>query len=204
MQNLKNYWAYLERFRAENQSLKMQFDKNRVVFIGDSIIEGWNQHPFFKENSHFINRGIGGQTTSQILARFTANVIQLQPKCVVISVGTNDIAENQGPITLEKIQHNFLTMIAVAKEHDLKIILCSILPVSAYYWNPKVLPGNKIRTLNAFLASLADDEMIFYIDFYTALEDDEKFNVKFTEDGVHPNLDGYTLISDILLKSNYL
>ncbi|WP_026976921.1 GDSL-type esterase/lipase family protein [Flavobacterium tegetincola] len=204
MQNLKNYWAYLERFRAENQSLKMQFDKNRVVFIGDSIIEGWNQHPFLKENAHFINRGIGGQTTSQILARFTANVIQLQPKCVVISVGTNDIAENQGPITLEKIQHNFLTMIAVAKEHDLKIILCSILPVSAYYWNPKVLPGNKIRTLNAFLASLADDEMIFYIDFHTALEDKEKFNVKFTEDGVHPNLDGYTLMSDILLKSNYL
>lgn len=204
MQTLKNYWASLKKFRTENQLLKTQFDKNRIVFIGDSIIEGWNQHPFFNENAHYINRGIGGQTSSQILVRFTADVIGLEPKCVVVCVGTNDIAQNQGPITLEKIQHNFETMIAVAKEHHLKIILCSILPVTAYYWNPKILPEDKIKTMNAFLASLADDKMVFYVDFYTRLELQETFNSKFSDDGVHPNLNGYTLMSDILLESNYL
>ena len=204
MQNLKNYWAYLERFRAENQKLKMEVDQNRVVFIGDSLIEGWNEHSFFKENPQYINRGIGGQTSSQILARFTADVIKLNPKYIVVLVGTNDIAENQGPITLEKIQHNFNSMIAVTKEHGIKIIFCSLLPVSAYYWNPKILPENKIKTLNTFLKSVADKKSVFYIDFYSALEVDDKFDLRYSEDGVHPNLDGYTIMSDLLLKSNYL
>lgn len=204
MQNLKNYWAYLEKFRAENQLLKQQFDENRIVFIGDSIIEGWNQHPFFKENPHYINRGIGGQTSSQILVRFTANVVHLKPKCVVILVGTNDIAENQGPITLEKIQHNFLTMLAVAKEHQLKIVLCSILPASEYYWNRKIQPVEHIKSMNVFLASLADDESVFYVDFYSTLDENCSLNPKFSEDGVHPNLDGYSIMSEIISNSNYL
>lgn len=182
----------------------MLFDENRVVFIGDSIIEGWNAHSFFTENPHYVNRGIGGQTSSQILVRFKANVIDLKPKCVVILVGTNDIAENQIPFTFEKIQQNFLSMIEIAKAHHLKIILCSILPVSAYYWNPKILPENKIKNFNTFLASLADGKMVFYTDFYAELENDDKFDTKFSDDGVHPNLDGYTIMSDILLKSNYL
>lgn len=204
MQNLKNYWAYLDKFRAENQLLKIQFDENRIVFIGDSIIEGWNKHSFFKENPSYINRGIGGQTSAQILVRFAANVVHLKPKCIVILVGTNDIAENQGPTTLEKIQHNFSTMLAVAKEHNLKIILCSILPASEYYWNKKIQPAASIKVLNNFLASLADEKMVFYVDFYSAMKENGSLNTSFTEDGVHPNLDGYTIMSDIISKSNYL
>ncbi len=96
MQNSTNDWAYLERFRDENIFLKIQFDENRVVFIGDSIIAGWKQDSLFVENPNYINRGINGQTTSQILHRFTQDVIDLKPKQVVILVGTNDIAENLG------------------------------------------------------------------------------------------------------------
>lgn len=204
MQNLKNYWAYLEKFRAENQLLKMQFDQNRIVFIGDSIIEGWKNHSFFKENAHYINRGIGGQTSSQILVRFTADAIQLQPKCIVVLVGTNDIAENQGPISLKKIQHNFLSMIAIAKLRKIKIVLCSILPVASYYWNPKIQPLEKIKFLNTFLATLADEKMVFFVDFYTSLEQNTSMNPTFSKDGVHPNLEGYTIMSSIISNSNYL
>ncbi len=204
MQNLKNYWAYLEKFRAENQLLKMQFDQNRIVFIGDSIIEGWNNHSFFKENAHYINRGIGGQTSSQILVRFTADVIQLQPKCIVVLVGTNDIAENQSSISIKKIQHNFLSMIAVAKLRKIKIVLCSILPVASYYWNPKIQPLEKIKFLNTFLATLADEKMVFFVDFYTSLDKNTSMNPTFSEDGVHPNLEGYTIMSGIISNSNYL
>ena len=202
MQNLKNYWAYLEKFRAENQLLKMQFDENRIVFIGDSIIEGWNNHPFFKENAHYINRGIGGQTSSQILVRFTADVIQLKPKSIVVLVGTNDIAENNGPISLKKIQHNFLSMIALAKLHKIKIVLCSILPVASYYWNPKIQPLEKIKVLNEFLASLSHADAVFYLNFYTALEKNDALNEQFTKDGVHPNAKGYDVMSAILIQSN--
>jgi alpha-L-fucosidase len=201
---LQNRANYLEQFGTENQVLKMHVDENRIVFIGDSIIAEWNESPLFKENSHYINRGINGQTTSQILVRFENDVIQLDPKCIVVLVGTNDIAENNGPISLEIIQQNFLSMVEIAKASQIKIILCSILPVSNYYWNPKIQPLEKIKSLNGFLASLANKEKVFYVDFYAALQENNTMHKNCSDDGVHPNLTGYAVLNKILTQSNYL
>lgn len=203
MEDKKSDWAYLERFQEENEALKIQFDENRVVFIGDSIIAGWNEIPLFEKNPHYINRGINGQTTSQILHRFQQDVIDLKPKSVVILVGTNDIAENIGPISLQQIEANFLSIIEITEASKIKLILCSILPVSEYYWNKKIQPLEKLKALNTFLASLSNNTSIFYLDFYTALEKNNAMNKLFSEDGVHPNLAGYNIMSDILINSNY-
>ena len=196
-------WAYLEKFRVENSLLKIQLEENRIVFIGDSIIAGWNNEALFTENQHFINRGINGQTTSQILHRFQSDVIDLKPKFAVILVGTNDIAENLGPITMEQIQNNFTLMIEIAKVNAIKVIICSILPAYRYYWNPKIKPVEKIIILNVFLISLSNNINVFYLDFYTSLEKENAMNKIFSEDGVHPNSVGYNLMSDILRKANY-
>ena len=204
MDNSNSDWAYLEKFRAENKALKNEFNENRIVFIGDSIIAGWNNHSLFIENSYYINRGINGQTTSQILHRFQQDVIDLKPKFVVILVGTNDIAENLGPITFIDIQNNFISMIELAKANAIKVIICSVLPAYQYYWNPKIKPVEKIITLNAFLTSLANNTNVFYLDFYTALEKENAMNKVFSEDGVHPNSNGYSMMSEILKKSNYI
>lgn len=204
MEDKKSDWAFLERFQVENELLKIEIDENCVVFIGDSIIAGWNNTSLFDENTHFINRGINGQTTTQILHRFQQDVVDVNPKYVVVLVGTNDIAENLGRISLEEIQSNFLSMIAVAKAHKIKIVFCSILPVATYYWNPKIRPFEKIKTLNAFLASLPEDDNVFYLDFYSSLVKNDAMNELFTEDGVHPNANGYGVMSDILMQSNYL
>lgn len=203
MTNSNKDWAYLERFRLENEIIQLHNDENRIVFIGDSIIAGWNKEPLFIENRHFINRGINGQTTSQILHRFQQDVIDLKPKFVVILVGTNDIAENLGPITFIDIKNNFISMIELAKANAIKVIICSVLPAYQYYWNPKIRPVEKIIDLNAFLTSLANNTNVFYLDFYTALEKENAMNKLFSEDGVHPNSNGYSIMSEILKKSNY-
>jgi alpha-L-fucosidase len=150
-----------------------------------------------------INRGINGQTSTQILIRFTADVLDLKPKCVVVLVGTNDIAENNGPISLEKIQHHFQTIVDVAKSKSCKVILCSILPVASYYWNSKIIPIPKIKALNHFLVSLANEESVVYVDFFTALEKDNAMNPLFSDDGVHPNAAGYEIMLHVLLQSHH-
>lgn len=205
MQHLRKTWANLQKFRDSNEILKLQFDENRVVFIGDSIIAGWKHHALFRENSQYINRGINGQTTSQILRRFQTDVIALQPKCALILVGTNDIAENNGPIALEDIQQNFLSMLSIAQENKLKVVLGSLLPASEYYWNKTIIqPLEKIIALNQFLSSLANNSNVFFLDFYTDLLYNNAMNGKYSSDGIHPNLEGYTVMTEILKKDQFL
>ncbi|WP_432670954.1 GDSL-type esterase/lipase family protein [Flavobacterium sp. SM2513] len=200
MENLNTDWAYLEKFRRENEQLKSLRDKNRVVFIGDSIIAGWKEQSLFRENLHFINRGINGQTSSQILHRFQADVLDLQPKIVVVLVGTNDIAENNGQITLLEIQNNFRSMIKVAIGNGIPIVLCSLLPVSEYYWNKKIKPFEKINLLNCFLKSQSTEKDIFFVDYYTLLTENKVMNSKYSNDGVHPNNIGYDIMSTRLSR----
>jgi alpha-L-fucosidase len=195
LQNSSSDWSFLERYRAENKILHSKSDKYRIVFIGDSIIAGWNEQPFFLDNKNFINRGINGQTTAQILHRFPADVIELKPKCVVVLVGTNDIAQNAGPISLAQIQVNFISMIELAKTNAIKIVFCSILPVSSYYWNPKINPLEKIEALNRFLNSNSDSLNVFYLDFHSLLSYRNSINIKYFADGVHPNNLGYSVLS---------
>lgn len=204
MQNSSNDWAYLERFSAENDFLKVQLNENRVVFIGDSIIAGWSTNCLFLKNKQYINRGINGQTTAQILHRFTQDVIDLKPRHVLILVGTNDIAENNGTVTLTEMENNYLAMISIARKNNIKVVLGSLLPASAYYWNKKISkPIEKIKIVNQFLNKLADNETIFFIDFYSHLVDQDAMASIYSADGVHPNEEGYRLMSEILKNENH-
>lgn len=193
-------WAYLDCFKKENEFLKSHLDEKRVVFIGDSIIAGWNKTLFFKENPHFINRGINGQTSSQILHRFRQDAIDLKPKCIIISVGTNDIAENLGPITFHEIKSNFFEMLRLAEKNCITVILCSVLPVTEYYWHKKIKPFEKIIVLNDFLASTAKKNSLVFADFYSDLVTSDNINENYFKDGVHPNFKGYAIMSAILNK----
>lgn len=199
MDHSNHDWAYLEKFRLANEKLKVYSDENRIVFIGDSIIAGWNDSSIFAENPNYVNRGINGQTTAQILHRFQNDVIDLKPKQVVILVGTNDIAENNGFISIKEIQNNFLSIIGIAKSNAITVILCSVLPTAQYYWNKKIQPFDKIKELNIFLASLSDNKTVFYIDFHTSFVEDEHIKINYSDDGVHPNKLGYQQMSKLLI-----
>ena len=198
---MQNDWAYLEKYAIENQQiLKLPNNGNRIVFIGDSITEFWQQYDsaFFTQNK-YINRGISSQTTSQIQERFQNDVIDLEPKYVIILAGINDIAENNGPILIEEIMNNIVSMVEKALKNNIEVVLCSILPASDFYWNPKIKPIEKIKQLNVLIEAYCLIEKIKFVDYYTPMVD-EYFGLdkKFTDDGVHPNLNGYLKMKTIL------
>ena len=197
---MQNDWAYLEKYAIENQQLlKLPNNGNRIVFIGDSITEFWQRYDsaFFTQNK-YINRGISSQTTSQIQERFQNDVIDLKPKYVIILAGINDIAENNGPISIEEIMNNIVSMVEKALKNNIEVVLCSILPASDFYWNPKIKPIEKIKQLNVFIEAYCLIEKIKFVDYYTPMVD-ENFGLdkKFTDDGVHPNLNGYLKMKTI-------
>ena len=193
-------WANLERFKAENANQVLPTpNEKRVVFMGNSITEGWvNIHPQFFAGKFYLNRGIGGQTTPQMLLRFRADVIKLKPKVVVILAGTNDIAGNTGPSTLEMIEDNIISMAQLAKANDIKVILCSVLPVYDYPWKPGLEPAGKIITLNKMIKSYADKSASIYLDFFSAMVDERNgLKSEYSKDGVHPNEAGYNVMEPL-------
>ena len=202
---LRNDWAYMEKYAEENQKLPpVSPDEKRVVFMGNSITEGWTTHDpdFFSKNKSFINRGIGGQTTPQMLVRFRNDVINLNPSLVVILAGTNDIAGNTGPTTLENIYGNIISMAELAKANNIKVILCSVLPVYEYPWSPGLEPAEKIVGLNAMLHSYAKKNNVDYVDFHSAMSDDRNgMKAEYSDDGVHPNIEGYKVMDKLIEKS---
>ncbi|TPE46412.1 SGNH/GDSL hydrolase family protein [Pontibacter mangrovi] len=190
-------WAQLSKYKAENAKLKAPVPgEQRVVFMGNSITEGWSNHnPEFFEGKPYINRGISGQTTPQMLVRFRPDVIDLKPAVVVILAGTNDIAGNTGPMTLEEIMGNIVSMAELAKANGIKVVLSSVLPAYDYKWSPGKDPVTKIATLNGMLKSYAAKNNLVYLDYYSAMADDRKgMQEKYTYDGVHPNKDGYLVM----------
>jgi len=198
---IQNDWAYLEKYVLANQQLlKLPNNGNRIVFIGDSITEFWERHDsvFFSQNK-YINRGISSQTSSQILERFQNDVIDLEPKWVIILAGINDIAENNGPISIVEIMNNIVSMVEKALKNNIEVVLCAILPASNFYWNPKIKPIEKIKQLNVLIEAYCLAEKIKFIDYYTPMVD-QNFGLdkKFTDDGVHPNLNGYLKMKTIL------
>ena len=198
---MQNDWAYLEKYVLANQQLlKLPNNGNRIVFIGDSITEFWQRYDsaFFTQNK-YINRGISSQTSSQILERFQNDVFDLEPKWVIILAGINDIAENNGPISIEDIMNNIVSMVEKALKNNIEVVLCSILPASNFYWNPKIKPIEKIKQLNILIEAYCLTEKIKFVDYYTPMVD-EYFGLdkKFTDDGVHPNLNGYLKMKTIL------
>ena len=199
--NMNNDWANLNKYASENQNLTPT--AKSVVFMGDSITEFWkvNDLNFFTENP-FIDKGIAGQTTSQMLLRFSQDVINLKPETVVILAGINDIAENTGPISIDQIMGNIIAMVELAKANKIKVVLCSVLPANNFYWNPKLKPADKVIELNLLLKNYSKANKISYVDYYNAMVDNEKGLLKkYGEDGVHPNIDGYKVMETLLLKS---
>lgn len=197
-------WANLNRFREDNKKLPPAgANEDRVVFMGNSITQGWiNRVPDFFANRPYINRGIGGQTTPQMMLRFRQDVIQLQPKVVVILAGTNDIAGNTGPSTLEMIEDNIYSMTELAQTHGIQVVLCSILPAYDYPWRTGLEPAPKIVELNKRFKQYADTHGAVYCDFFTAMADErDGLPKELSEDGVHPNLAGYAIMGPIVEKA---
>lgn len=197
-------WADLLHYKTENtQAGKPAKEEKRVVFMGNSITEGWSkQYPDFFKNKPYLNRGISGQTTPQMLLRFRQDVIKLKPSVVVILAGTNDIAGNTGPSTIEMIEDNIISMVELAKANGIQVVLCSVLPVFDYPWKPGIEPAQKIVALNILLKKYAQKSKVFYLDFFSIMADNRNgLKDAFTFDGVHPNLAGYQLMSPLTEKA---
>ncbi len=197
-------WPYLKKYQKENEALKTKTpDENRIVFMGDSITEFWSLHcPDFFAGKPYINRGISGQTTPQMLIRFRADVIELKPKLVILLAGANDIAGNTGFSTLEMITNNIFSMVELAKINQIEVILCSVLPAFDFPWKTGSFPAEKILTLNKMLQEYAEANNIHYLDYYSAMVDERKGMIEnYTDDGVHPNKMGYEVMGEILEKA---
>lgn len=197
-------WANLGQFREDNKTIGLPATgEKRVVFMGNSITSGWlTSMPSFFAGKPYINRGISGQTSPQMLLRFRQDVIALKPKCVVILAGTNDIAGNTGPSTLEMIEDNIASMAELALTHKIKVVLCSVLPVYDYPWKPGQQPADKIITLNKWIERFAKITGCVYLDYHSAMSDDRNgLKAAYGNDGVHPNEAGYKVMAILAEKA---
>jgi acyl-CoA thioesterase I len=214
-------WNQLGRYHQANQQLKNQpADPKRVVFMGDSITDIWRLDEYFPGKT-YVNRGIGGQTTPQMVVRMYPDVIDLKPAVMVLLAGTNDIARNTGPMTAEMIQQNIMAMTELAQHHGIKVVLCSLLPVSDYPFlkqqsgqtTPPAGPGPgaprikmtegrppaDILKLNAWMSDYAARANAIYVDYFTAFADERGWlKEAYSADGLHPNAQGYTVMAPIV------
>ena len=202
MQRMLKDWPNIQRYADDNEKLKTVTDKNRVVFMGNSITEGWrnNDSSFFISNG-YVDRGISGQTTPQMLVRFREDVIDLKPAVVVILAGINDIAQNTGPIKPEDTYGNIISMAELAKANNIKVVITSTLPANVIPWRTYIHPADQVVTLNKMLKEYADKNKIVYVDYYAAMVDDKKGLPKsLSNDGVHPTLAGYQIMEPLVQK----
>jgi lysophospholipase L1-like esterase len=197
-EQLRTDWAQLRRYQRENAAL-LPTTADRVVFIGNSIIDGWAKFfPTQFPGKPYIGRGIGRQTTPQMLVRFRQDVVALKPKVVVILAGTNDIAGNTGPSTLEMIEDNLASMTEIAQANGIRVILSSVLPVYNYPWKPGLEPAPKIMALNAWMKDYAAKRNAVYLDYHSAMQDDQHgMKKELAYDGVHPSEAGYRLMASL-------
>ena len=194
----------LNKYKEENSSLGLpKQGENRIVFMGNSITEDWKSlSPNFFLDNNYVNRGIGGETSSQMLLRFRSDVINLKPSAVVILAGINDIAENQGPISIPDIARNIFFMSQLASENNIKVILCSVLPAYDFPWRPGLNPKDKVISLNDLIQKHAQEKSFEYVDYFSSMVDERKGLIKeYGNDEVHPNLEGYRVMESIIQKS---
>ena len=197
-------WPNLNQFKEKNTEVGLpKTNEDRVVFMGNSITQGWGDRvPEFFDNPNYINRGIGGQTSPQMLLRFRQDVLKLYPKVVVILAGTNDIAGNTGPSTLEMIEDNLYSMAELAKANNIEVVFCSVLPVFDYPWQTGLEPADKIIELNRRIKEYADKHGIVYADYFTPMVDERNgLKAEYTNDGVHPTPAGYEVMAPIAEKA---
>ena len=202
-------WPALARYHDDNTKVAAPAkNEQRVVFMGDSITDGWDDPKYggFFPGKPYIDRGISGQTTPQMLIRFRPDVIALKPKVVVILAGTNDIAGNTGPMTLEAIEDNLASMSELARAHKIRVVLSSLLPISDYEKNKEgkpiirsvQRPPAQIKALNEWMKKYAADTGAVYLDYYSAMVDEKGFlRDELSEDGLHPNQKGYDVMAPL-------
>jgi len=198
----KREFANLKRYEEANAQLEQPAkNENRVVFMGNSITDGWRKE--FFENKQYINRGISGQTTPQMLIRFRPDVLDLKPSVVVILAGTNDLAGNTGPATLKMITDNIKSMCQLASENNIKVIISSVLPATIFPWRKEVPnPADKIIELNRQLKKYAKQNGHIYLDYHSGMANDEKgLKKEYAHDAVHPNAEGYKVMEKLVEKA---
>jgi lysophospholipase L1-like esterase len=196
-------WPGLCRYRAANRSVLAAKTAPRVVFIGDSITENWllAQPDFFDRG--VVNRGISGQTTAQMLVRFRADVVALRPKRVHILGGTNDVAGNTGPTSVQDYKNNIMSMVELARANGIEVILGAIPPAAAFTWRPQLQPAPRIQELNAWLRDYATQQGIGFVDYYTPLAGASgELRSDLGNDGVHPNRRGYAIMRRLLERTH--
>jgi lysophospholipase L1-like esterase len=188
----------LERFKEANAMLTAPAPgEDRVVFMGDSITQGWKLDESFA-GKPYINRGIGGQTTPQMVVRFRQDVIDLKPKVVVILAGINDIAGNTGPMTLEQTEGNIASMAELASANGIRVVLCSVLPAYDFPWSPGLTPAPKVVAVNAWMKQYAAEKHHVYVDYYSAMVDERGgLPSALSKDGVHPLPPGYAIMTPL-------
>jgi lysophospholipase L1-like esterase len=192
-------WAGLCKYRAANSEVLASSTPTRVVFIGDSITEGWvTADPSLFERG-VVGRGIGGQTTPQMLVRFRADVVALKPKVVHLLAGTNDIAGNTGPSTVQDYKNNIMSMVEIAQANGIDVIVGSIPPAAAFPWRPQISPLPRIAELNAWLRDYANQKKLRFIDYHSALVGAAgELRSDLGNDGVHPNSNGYAVMRKLI------
>ena len=194
-------WANLKRYQNENAALQAPAKKEkRVVFIGNSITQGWKEkRPEFFTNNPYICRGISGQTTPQMLIRFKQDVVALKPRVVVILGGTNDVAGNTGPSTLEMIVDNISSMAEIATANKIKVVICSVLPAFDYPWRKGMEPNVKIPQLNGMIKKYCDEKGYTYLDYFNAMNDGKNgMKAEYTTDMVHCTVKGYEVMESMV------
>jgi lysophospholipase L1-like esterase len=200
-QRILKDWANLGRYAPDNAKVGAPAPgEDRVVFMGDSITDAWGRRMGrFFPGKPYLNRGISGQTTPQMLIRFRPDVLALQPKAVVILAGTNDIAGNTGPMTLEQIEGNLQSMAELAKANGIRVVLCSVLPVcDSIRPQSDRRPMEKIKALNAWIQEYAGKSGAVYLDYFSAMLDDKGvLRQDLTYDGLHPNDAGYAVMEPL-------
>ena len=206
-------WPALARYREDNTKITAPAkNEDRVVFMGDSITDSWDDPKYggFFPGKPYIDRGISGQTTPQMLIRFRPDVIALQPKVVVILAGTNDIAGNTGPMTLQAIEDNLSSMFDLAHANGIRVVFASLLPISDYEKNKdgqqivrtKQRPPEQIASLNDWMKKYAANHGGIYLDYFSAMADDKGFlKEELSEDGLHPNQKGYDVMAPLAEKA---
>jgi lysophospholipase L1-like esterase len=206
-------WPALGRYREENsKTAAPEKSEKRVVFLGDSITDGWHNpaNGGFFPGKPYVNRGISGQTTPQMLIRFRPDVIALKPEVVVILAGTNDIAGNTGPMTLQSIEDNLASIAELARAHGIRVVFASLLPVSDYEKTAEGQPRNQttrrppeqIKALNEWMKKYVAENKLTYLDYYSAMVDDKGFlKDELSNDGLHPNAQGYQVMNPLAEKA---
>jgi lysophospholipase L1-like esterase len=213
--NQLNDWNQLSRYQGDNQELKKKpYDPKRVVFMGDSITDFWKLAEYFP-GKPYVNRGISGQTTPQMLVRMYPDVIVHKPAAMVVLAGINDVSQNTGPATAEMVEHNIMAMTDIAIQNSIKVVLCSVLPVNDYgYYKAKASgklpsyikdpvtvthPPEDVLKLNTWMKEYAKKVNAIYVDYFSAMVDGRGFlRENLSEDGIHPNAEGYEIMTKIV------